>query len=167
MICGRLRKFPLITASSVMLVAIACDVYASEGATQIGWLSQTVRRSLPLTYLDQPQADEGLQGARLGIADNNTTGKFTGQSFELVESIAPQDGDVPTALRALTTKGIRLVVTDLDAPKLISVSTLSDAADLTFFNAGARDDRLRAEDCRPNILHLLPSRAMLADALLQ
>jgi ABC transporter substrate binding protein (PQQ-dependent alcohol dehydrogenase system) len=150
-----------------MLVAIACDVYASEGAMQIGWLSQTVRRSLPLTYLDQPQADEGLQGARLGIADNNTTGKFTGQSFELVESIAPQDGDVTTALRALTTKGIRLVVTDLDAPKLISVSTLSDAADLTFFNAGAPDDRLRAEDCRPNILHLLPSRAMLADALLQ
>ena len=86
---------------------------------EIGWLSQTVKRTLPLTYLDQPPDDEGLQGARLGIADNNTTGQFTGQSFELVESIAPEGGDVASAFRNLAAKGVRLVVTDLDAPKLL------------------------------------------------
>jgi ABC transporter substrate binding protein (PQQ-dependent alcohol dehydrogenase system) len=167
MICARVRNSPLLVVLAAVLVVLASDVHASEGALQIGWLAQTVQRSLPLTYLEQPPADEGLQGVRLGIADDNTTGKFTGQSFELVESIAPQDGDVVAALRALTTKGIRLVVTDLDAPKLISISTLPDSADLTIFNAGAPDDRLRAEDCRANTLHLLPSRVMLADALVQ
>ena len=34
-------------------------------------------------------------------------------------------------------------------------------------NAGSRDDRLREQDCRPNVVHTAPSRAMLADALAQ
>ena len=166
-ICSRVRISPLLAVVTAIVVALASDAHASEGALQIGWLAQTAKRSLPLTYLEQPPEDEGLQGARLGIADDNTTGKFTGQSFELVESISSKGGDAVAALRALATKGIRLVVTELDAPTLIAISTLPDAADLTIFNAGAPDDRLRAEDCRANTLHLLPSRAMLADALVQ
>ena len=35
------------------------------------------------------------------------------------------------------------------------------------FNAGSGDDRLREQDCRPNVVHTAPSRAMLADALAQ
>ncbi len=143
------------------------SVYADGQTVQIGWLSQAVKRTLPLSYLDQPPEDEGIQGARLGIADNNTTGHFTGQSFELVESVAPEDGDIAAAFHDLTAKGIRLVVTDLGAPELLSVASLPEAAAATIFNTGAAEDRLRAEDCRANILHLLPSRAMLADALVQ
>jgi ABC transporter substrate binding protein (PQQ-dependent alcohol dehydrogenase system) len=153
----------------VILLASGMPVITRAGneTVQIGWLSQAVKRTLPLSYLDQPPQDEGVQGARLGIADNETTGHFTGQSFTLTEAIAPEDGDVSAALRDLAAKGIRLVVTDLAAPKMLSVASLSDAAGATFFDAGSEDDRLRAEDCRANILHLLPSRAMLADALVQ
>jgi ABC transporter substrate binding protein (PQQ-dependent alcohol dehydrogenase system) len=140
---------------------------AGEQAVQIGWLSQAVKRSLPLSYLDQPPQDEGVQGARLGIADNETTGHFTGQSFTLTETIVPEDGDVAAGLRELAAKGIRLVVTDLTASELLSVAGMPEASGITFFDAGSADDRLRGEDCRANILHLLPSRAMLADALVQ
>jgi ABC transporter substrate binding protein (PQQ-dependent alcohol dehydrogenase system) len=140
---------------------------AGEQVVQIGWLSQAVRRTLPLSYLDQPPQDEGIQGARLGIADNDTTGHFTGQSFTLTETIVPEDGDVAADLRELAAKGIRLVVTDLAASELLSVARMPEAAGITFFDAGSADDRLRGEDCRANILHLLPSRAMLADALVQ
>jgi ABC transporter substrate binding protein (PQQ-dependent alcohol dehydrogenase system) len=140
---------------------------AGEQAVQIGWLSQAVKRTLPLSYLDQPPQDEGIQGARLGIADNDTTGQFTGQSFTLTETIVPEDGDVAAGLRELAAKGIRLVVTDLPASELLSVARMPEAAGITFFDAGSADDRLRGEDCRANILHLLPSRAMLADALVQ
>ena len=154
-----------------ILIAVTAAVRrraTADGETvQIGWLSQAVKRTLPLSYLDQPPEDEGIQGARLGIADNNTTGHFTGQSFELVESVAPEDGDIAAAFRDLAAKGIRLVVTDLSAPELLSVASLPEAAGVTIFNTGATDDRLRGEDCRANILHLLPSRAMLADALVQ
>ena len=140
---------------------------AGEEMVQIGWLSRAVKRTLPLSYLDQPPQDEGIQGARLGIADNDTTGHFTGQSFTLTEAIVPEDRDVAAGFRELAAKGVRLVVTDLAAPELLSVAGMPEATGTTFFNAGTADDRLRGEDCRANILHLLPSRAMLADALVQ
>jgi ABC transporter substrate binding protein (PQQ-dependent alcohol dehydrogenase system) len=35
------------------------------------------------------------------------------------------------------------------------------------FNASSRDENLREEDCRANLLHTIPSRSMLADALAQ
>ncbi len=34
-------------------------------------------------------------------------------------------------------------------------------------NAGAIDDRLREQDCRANVIHIAPTRSMLADALAQ
>src|SRR5439155_19787388 len=50
---------------------------------------------------------------------------------------------------------------------LLSVAAVPEAASVTIFNTAAPDDRLRGADCRANILHLPPSRAMLADALVQ
>jgi ABC transporter substrate binding protein (PQQ-dependent alcohol dehydrogenase system) len=163
------HRYDLRLLFAILIVAAtiaAVDANAAQ-TLHIGWLSQTVRTSLPVTYLDQPPNDEGVEGARLAIADNNTTGQFTGQSFELSESIAPEGADVGAAFRNLMAKGLRLIVTDLDARQVLLAAGLPEAADATIFNAGSPDDRLRAQDCRANVLHLLPSRAMLADALVQ
>jgi ABC transporter substrate binding protein (PQQ-dependent alcohol dehydrogenase system) len=159
--------FCLLVAVVVLWATSAAIAGSGEEAIQIGWLSQATKRSLPLSYLDQPPADEGIQGARLGIADDKTTGRFTGQSFELVESVAPEGGDVAAAFHDLAARGIRLIATDLAAPELLAVAGMPEAAAVTLFNTGSADDRLRGEDCRANILHLLPSRAMLADALVE
>jgi ABC transporter substrate binding protein (PQQ-dependent alcohol dehydrogenase system) len=170
---GRRRRLPLlITAVIGVITAIAvmtplAGARAGGQMVEIGWLSQTQKRALPLTYLDQPPTDEGIAGARLGIADDNTTGRFTGQSFELVESVAPAGADVRAAFGELAGKGVKLVIADLDAPQLLAVAALPEAARATIFNTAAPDDQLRARDCRVNVLHLLPSRAMLADALVQ
>jgi ABC transporter substrate binding protein (PQQ-dependent alcohol dehydrogenase system) len=157
------RGAALLLAIPILVAAGSAE--AGE-TVQIGWLSHATKRTLPLSYLDQPPPDEGIRGARVGIADNQTTGHFTGQSFALVESIVPENGDIAAGFRELTAQGIRLVVIDLAAPELLVTAT-PEAAPVTFFNTGAADDRLRGEDCRANILHLLPSRAMLADALVQ
>ena len=158
----------LLLAALTMVAAVpTVDVYADEQTLQIGWLSQPVKRTLPLSYLDHPPEDEGIAGARLGIADNNTTGHFTGQTFGLVERVVAEDGDVVTAFRDLAARGISLVVADFAAAELLSIATLPEAAPATIFDTAAPDDRLRGEDCRGNLLHLLPSRAMLADALVQ
>ena len=161
------RHISLLFGLGTLVVLLAANAHAGAETVQIGWLSRAVHRSLPLSYLDQPPPDEGVQGARLGIADNNTTGRFTGQSFELAEAVVPEDGDIAGGFRELAAKGIRLVVTDLAASELLTVAGLPEAASATFFDAATVDDRLRGEDCRNNILHLLPSRAMLADALVQ
>jgi len=157
----------LLTVLTVVAAVPAAESGAGEQTVSIGWLSQPIKRKLPLSYLDQPPEDEGIQGARLGIADNDTTGHFTGQSFELVERVVGDDGDVAATFRDLAAKGVRLVVTDLAAAELLSIASLPEAAPATIFDTAASDDRLRGEDCRGNLLHLLPSRAMLADALVQ
>src|SRR6516165_441420 len=161
------RRLCLAAVLAAVAGMPAADAGADGQTIQIGWPSQTLKRKLPLSYLDQPPEDEGIQGARLGIADNDTTGHFTGQSFELVERVVGDDGDVAATFRDLAAKGVRLVVTDLAAAELLSIASLPEAAPATIFDTAASDDRLRGEDCRANLLHLLPSRAMLADALIQ
>jgi len=157
----------LLLAFAIAAAVPAIGALASEETVGIGWLSQAANRNLPLSYLDQPPQDEGIQGARLGIADDATTGHFTGQSFTLTETVVPQEGEVVEGVRELAAKGVRLVVVDLPAQKLLSAAAAPEAASMTFLDAGSAEDRLRGEDCRPNILHLLPSRAMLADGLVQ
>src|SRR5215813_13443595 len=157
----------LLAVLTIAAVVSPAGISAEPQTVRIVWLSQAVKRSLPLTYLDQPPEDEGVQGARLGIADDGTTGNFTGQSFELVERVVPEDGDVAASFRGLVASGVRLVVTDLAAPELLSLADLPEAATATIFDTATADDRLRGKDCRANLLHLLPSRAMLADALVQ
>jgi ABC transporter substrate binding protein (PQQ-dependent alcohol dehydrogenase system) len=57
----------------------------------------------------------------------------------------------------------------VDAPAVLQVKLADRAAakDALIFNANATDDGLRAENCRANLFHTAPSRAMLADALAQ
>jgi ABC transporter substrate binding protein (PQQ-dependent alcohol dehydrogenase system) len=63
--------------------------------------------------------------------------------------------------------GISLFITDLPADILLKVADGGRERGLIFFNAGASDDRLRQEDCRANVIHVAPSRFMLADGLAQ
>jgi ABC transporter substrate binding protein (PQQ-dependent alcohol dehydrogenase system) len=157
----------LLAVLAVLVTVLPADLRAGDETVRIGWLSQPVKRTWPLSYLDQLPADEGIEGARLGLADNNTTGRFTGQSFDLVESVASSNGGVVAAFHNLIGKGIRFVATDLDATALLAIAGRPDATQVTFFNTAVPDDRLRGADCRANILSVLPSRAMLADALIQ
>ncbi|MGO8916316.1 MAG: ABC transporter substrate-binding protein [Stellaceae bacterium] len=157
----------MLLGSTVLLpLAAAADEDAIQ-TLRIGFLTQAVKRPPPEPYLDAPPADEGVAGARVAIDDNNTTGRFTGQHFALEEMMVPEGADVARGFRNLVGGGIRLVATDLPASTLLAVADLPEAKGAILFNAGAPDDELRAEKCRANLLHTLPSRAMLADALIE
>ena len=66
--------------------AVAQETVPGAATARIGYLTQTVDELPPLSLVDPPTEDSGLLGARLGIEDNNTTGKFTGQNFVLERS---------------------------------------------------------------------------------
>jgi ABC transporter substrate binding protein (PQQ-dependent alcohol dehydrogenase system) len=74
----------------------------------------------------------------------------------------------PTVARDLAAKaeagGNVAVLTDLDVAATLAVA---DATRLPVINLGEADDRLREADCRPRLLHTLPSERMRADALAQ
>lgn len=149
------------------LLAAALLPVAARGASPplvIGYLSLRPPRPVASTLLEPPPADDGLQGARLGLADNATTGRFTGQGFTLEERRAETPEEALDALRGLLAAGTRLVVADLPAEVLLQAAAEPDAQ---LLNIAAPDDALRNADCRRNLLHVLPSRAMLTDALAQ
>ena len=50
---------------------------------------------------------------------------------------------------------------------LLAVADAAAESNILVFNAGATDDALRMEECRANVIHVAPSRTMLADALAQ
>ena len=146
--------------------AAAAKPAAEVANVKIGVLKQLVDAPKPLSLLDIPPADDGFSGARLAAEDNNTTGRFMKQHFDIVEVEVPVGGDAVAALRDLMADGVHFIVTLAPAETVLA---LADAAgsEALILNAGAPDDRLRGEDCRLNVLHLGPSRAMLADALAQ
>lgn len=161
-----LRKTIIACASALFLFvppAAADDV----GVVRIAVLSQLIVRPPALSNLDTPPDDAGPLGARLAVADNNTTGRFLKQRFEFSEKLIPADGDAVAAFKELIGQGFNLIVTIVGRETLLRLADLPEAKNALIFNAGAPDDSLRNEECRANVLHTLPSRAMLADALAQ
>jgi ABC transporter substrate binding protein (PQQ-dependent alcohol dehydrogenase system) len=140
---------------------------ADPAPIRIAYLGLQVKRQFPLSYLDQPPDDEGIQGARVALADDRTTGKFTNQDFELDEALEPDAAAVGDEFDKLAGEGRRLFVTDLPADLLVKIADRPTAKGAILLDATAIDDSLRGTECRRNVLHMLPSRAMRADALMQ
>jgi ABC transporter substrate binding protein (PQQ-dependent alcohol dehydrogenase system) len=147
--------------------AAAQDTPADVANIPIAYITERVKELPPFSLVDQPTTDNGLLGARLGIEDNNTTGKFTKQKFTLDEAVVPIGGDVVAAFRDLLAKDHKFIVADLPATQLLAIADLPEAKDTLIFNVQAKDDALRGEQCRANVLHTMPNYAILADGLAQ
>ena len=72
----------------------------------IAYLALAQPRVQPSTLLDPAPTDEGLQGARLGLGDDQTTGAFTGQRFTLREEVRPDADAVLAAARGPACVGL-------------------------------------------------------------
>ena len=93
-------------------------------------------------------------GVALGVHEANLQGQFLGQNYSL-EEFSSSDLDA------------------IDPGKFIAVIVATNAHDLkqagarfsdhAVFNVSVHDDALR-ESCAPNLLHVIPSARMLADA---
>jgi ABC transporter substrate binding protein (PQQ-dependent alcohol dehydrogenase system) len=140
---------------------------AEDGALHVPivYLGEAVPEPLPLSLVEPVAPDKGLAGAKLAIEDNNTTGKFLKQDFELIEKILPAGADLSAAATELAGAGQKLIISDLPADRLATLADAPAMKDAIILNIRAQDDALRAADCRVNVFHTIPSRAMKADAL--
>jgi ABC transporter substrate binding protein (PQQ-dependent alcohol dehydrogenase system) len=133
---------------------------------KIGYLRQ-VPSKIRISLIDVPAANDGLAGAQLATEDDNATGRFLNQRFTLVEKVLGEGEDPVAAMNALADQGASFIVTNLDADRLLKVADAGQARGVTLINASALDERLREQDCRANVIHVAPTRSMLADALAQ
>ncbi len=155
-----------LCVATFLFAAIPAVPAASGFSIKIGYLG-SADKTETISLVEMPAANDGFAGAELAIDDNNTTGKFLNQSFSLQEILLKDEDDPAAAVQKLADSGISLVVTDLPAAMLLKAADAGRQRGLVFLNAGAIDDRLRQGDCRANVIHTAPTRAMLADALAQ
>jgi ABC transporter substrate binding protein (PQQ-dependent alcohol dehydrogenase system) len=155
-----------ICAAAIVFAAVVRPAGADPLDVKIGYLGRADRTET-ISLVEMAAANDGIAGAQLAIDDNNTTGKFLNQSFSVEDVRLKEQDDPAPAVTQLADRGISLFISDLPADMLLKAADAGRARGLIFFNAGAIDDSLRQEDCRANVIHTAPSRAMLADGLAQ
>jgi ABC transporter substrate binding protein (PQQ-dependent alcohol dehydrogenase system) len=150
------------------LIAVTAPALAQEElSVSITYITQQEDKPRPLSLLDPVLTDEGLAGARQATSENQTTGQFLKHSYTLKELIVPEDDDLVAAFKEALAAGERLFVADVYGDQLLALADLPEAEGALIFNSRATDDELRTEGCRANTFHIIPSRAMKADALAQ
>jgi len=162
---GRRALLANLGVAAAAAVSMA-PAQADTTLIRIGYLRSTERRPT-ISLLDKPAPNDGLAGATLAIDDNNTTGSFLGQRFEVIDAPLGPGADAAAGLATLTGQDARFVMTDQPAADVLKLSDAARASGAVIFNVAAPDDSLRQQDCRANVIHVAPSRAMLADALAQ
>ncbi|MEZ5828171.1 MAG: ABC transporter substrate-binding protein [Hyphomicrobiales bacterium] len=159
-----------LIAASAVPGANAEDAAASKTPNvtiPIHYLTKQYDEPVPLSLVDPILTDNGVQGARLGVEDDNKSGHFVNQTYELVEDVLPVDADVAARAKEILSNGPAVIIADLEADDLLAVADLPEAKGAIIFNVRLSDDALRAKQCRANIFHMAPSFAMRADALAQ
>jgi ABC transporter substrate binding protein (PQQ-dependent alcohol dehydrogenase system) len=155
----------------MLICAIGLSVVATHALAAdplevgIGYVRHAGIKST-LSLLEQPADNDGVAGAMLAIEDNNTTGKFLNQHFALTEVRLKEGDDVAKAASSLADRS-GFIIADLSADELLKAADALRGRGTVLFNAGAIDDRLREDNCRANVVHVAPTRSMLADALAQ
>ena len=163
----RFSRRALIATGAGTFLAATTRVARSEPATvQVGYLRWTEPQPT-ISLLDKMPPDDGLAGAKLAMRDNDTTGRFMNQQFELSDTPVRADDDPVAILATLTDRGVKLILTDVPADRLLKLAAAGRAGGVVLFNIRAPDDALRQQDCRDNVIHIAPSRSMLADAVAQ
>ena len=133
----------------------------------IGYLREVYEHPRPSSRLDVDPSDAGVAGAKMALGENNAGGKFTGDFYSLdVKTVASPVAALAT-LQKLYETGHHFIIVDAQAPTLVRLSDWAKDKDILLFNVRATDVSLRQENCRANILHTVPDRYMLADALAQ
>src|SRR5680860_1359033 len=165
-----------LVCAALLTVLVAFGARGEENATPdaapvakvaVHYLTKAYEEPIPLSLVDKILTDNGLQGARLGIADDNKSGRFVNQEYTLVEDVVAADGDVAAKAKEILAGGPAAIIADLEAEDLLAVADLPEAKDAIIFHVRSSDDALREQQCRKNVFHVAPSYAMRADALVQ
>ena len=157
----------LIHSFLIFLWAINFAHADEKQRVKIAYISQEQEVPAALSNLDPFIQHKGLMGADIAVNDNNTTGQFTGQTYEIKKILIPVSADIIQEYKQQVGDDIAFVVTNLPVEQLKKITELDSSKGKLFFDATTIDDALRNEQCIDNVLHMLPSRAMRADALAQ
>tara|TARA_Y100000310_G_scaffold268145_1_gene280599 strand:+ start:2168 stop:3355 length:1188 start_codon:yes stop_codon:yes gene_type:complete len=130
-------------------------------------LNRIIERA-PTIYSINPEIiNNGILGSRMGIKDNNTTGKFTNQNFELIEkNIMPKES-AKEIFEEFRRNKYKFFILNVSKDDFIKIQSSDFTEGSILINTSLKDNDIRNENCNKNILHTAPSYRMVADALIQ
>lgn len=164
-----MRKGRMTRRNLAALVFCAAAATAASAATLKATLivpaddARLERSRLERAYLGHTggPAAEGLQVA-LDEGKFELEAAGAGVALNVVTAATPEAARA--AAQAAEKAGAAVLLTDLGTDATLAVA---DAVKLPVLNLGDSADRLRQQDCRARLFHLIPSERMRADALAQ
>ena len=161
----RQQVFALLSVLALALMAAASAGAATLKAALITPQDdpRLDRTRLERAYLGHPGGPVA-DGVQVALDEGSFELEAAGAAVALSPATARSLETARSAAQAAEKAGAAVILTDLPADWTLAVA---DAVKLPVLNIGAPDDRLRQQDCRPRLYHLLPSERMRTDALAQ
>jgi ABC transporter substrate binding protein (PQQ-dependent alcohol dehydrogenase system) len=165
-----LRKlFLFFLAGAVLALFTLAQARADDftiGYLQLGKDSRYSKKRTFARYLTQPLG-RPYDGAQVALGEVKFHGAAVGAQFKLEQIKGKDSADLLAHVDELYNRGVRFFILDLPADTMAELAAATKGRDLILFNISASEDRLRGEQCQANLLHIIPSNAMLMDALAQ
>ena len=164
-----MRFIATTTKSLCWLFLLQKSAFAAVQNIDILYVKLHAEMSAEPLLLKQPADNKTLAGAKLAIEDSNTTGRFLKQHYQLtVVEDNNAEGLIGQLKRLLSAQGAPgSVLVDVPENAFNAVSEVIRGSGALVMNISSREDALRQSQCAAKVLHTVPSRAMLADAMSQ
>ena len=109
-----------------------------------------------------------FDGARIGLDDAKILGRVLKFDFELERITVKSSAEVaPAVQQAMIARNIRFFIIDAPADAFKPLTEAVRGRDVLLFNVSSPDDTLRRDLCTREFVHVLPSRSMSMDGLVQ
>jgi ABC transporter substrate binding protein (PQQ-dependent alcohol dehydrogenase system) len=169
----------VILAAAMALPALAAGALAAgnEAASEVA--------PMPIGYLeitgderyDQNRSYAGIQvrrrwrpvaGAELAVRGSRVLRRALKLEFSLERGAAETAAELVSVIERLAAeRGVRFFLIDAPAEALTAVAEGTRGRELLLFNVSEAADVLRGAQCQAHLMHVIPSHAMLTDALVQ
>ena len=165
------RTLALTLGLFVLALAAAPSAGAAAQELVIGYvaLEKDPRYTLKRTYARYLTEALGSPyvGAKVAIEESKFVGSVVGVEFKLKRRRVKSPAALAKAALAFADAGVNYVLVDAPADLVDEAARATKDRDVLLFNVSARDDVLRREQCQSHLLHVIPSHAMITDALAQ
>ena len=163
---------PLVLSLLVLTLLPAVAAAAEPESFTIGYLEivddPRYAEVRSYTGLKLRTVHRPFPGAEVAARESRATGRALGLKLGLERAQAADAAALASEIHRMRDEvGIHFFLVDADATALLALADATRDDGVLLFNVSEPADRLRREDCRANIMHVIPSRAMLTDAMAQ
>ena len=147
--------------------ALCMNAFSSPVTLNISYVKLVKPQPHALSDILKAPENSGYLGAKLGISDSNTTGKFLQQHFILNNIRVMEIPQLLPRLEAEYQQGRRIFMLDAPLAQLVQIDRWAKNKSVLLFNVSEPADELRHNQCLGTVFHTIPSYAMKSDALAQ